>query len=644
MAHPESETNVPREGADAGRDGIPAGPPAGGPHDAQAPGEGGEVVYRRVDAKGNGQWGRLPPPVTRARGHELAPAITPLIIGFTLLLVLISVLGYLSVQRMNVVSFRVLDLEHQHAAKQSLLLKLRLAVTKLNNEARARQDAEARRELKPPFDFRLSNARDEVNELLRQLERPPLADDLAWRRFRGDLHSYVEVTEDLRRYSFEGFPKFRIVDEELDGLLTASTGEQTEIFRQSEAIEQEAVRSIRSWSVFALLVGVVVAVGTIWEVQRRFRQMRWSMFETRRERVFTTQLLEGMVSAVAAIDENYSLRSANAAFFKIFPGASIGASLHEKFGADDATKMLKAATASRVSEASYRGRWVCRVGDEGQNRKTFDVYSSPLAIDGDQGQIVTLVDATEAAESERGLRRQESLAAVGQATAQVAHEIRNPLGSIRLGVSMLRDSVNDQEALNTIELVERGIKHLNKLVVDVTQFSRQKALEPSAVNLHELLDRSLDLVSETIKEKRTPVEKRFGSQRLIGHWDGHQLRQVFVNLIANAVDASPEESPITISTEEVALQGSASGDGIAAKRYARTTVTDQGKGVDATTLDRIFEPFYSTKKRGTGLGLAIVKQIVEQHEGRISVASQSGKGTRFTVDLPLEAFGEKGSG
>jgi two-component system sensor histidine kinase PilS (NtrC family) len=273
--------------------------------------------------------------------------------------------------------------------------------------------------------------------------------------------------------------------------------------------------------------------------------------------------------------------------------------------------------------------------DNGHIEKTFDVYSSPLAMDDDQGQIVTLVDATEAAESERGLRRSESLAAVGQATAQVAHEIRNPLGSIRLGVSMLRDSVNNQEALNTIELVERGIKHLNKLVVDVTQFSRQKALERSRVDLHELIDMSLDLVSESVKEKRTPVEKAFNGEQLMGDWDGHQLRQVFVNLISNAIDASSEGSPIKISTKQVTLNESGNVDGDATRRYARIAITDQGKGIDETAVDRIFEPFFSTKKRGTGLGLAIVKQIVELHDGKISVDSPAGKGTRFIIDLPL---------
>ena len=593
-----------------------------------------EVVYRRPDIAGNpnGQPGRIES--IRARAREIAPAITPLIIGFTLLLGLIFLQGYLSVRRTDDVSFRVLDLENQYAAKLRLLLNLRLALTKLNNEVRARQESVARNELKPPFAFRLSLAQDEIVDLLQQLEKPPLSDDLKWQQFRQDLQAYVDVTEDLRRYSVEGYEKFRTVDNELDAFLTASAQEQDSVFQKVQEIEQQAARSIRLWSMIALLVGIAVTIGTIWEVQRRFRQMRHSDHEVRRERVFTNQLLESMVSGVAAIDEADRIRSANAAFLNIFPGASIGASIHEKLASQDAIKMLEAATATRVTQGTYRGRWMCRVAN-GQE-KSFDVYSSPLAIDEERGQIITLVDATQAAESERVLRRTESLAAVGQATAQVAHEIRNPLGSIRLGVSMLRDSVTDADALNTIELVERGIKHLNKLVVDVTQFSRQKPLERSAVELNELIENSLTLVSDRVKDKDTPIETKFSTERLIGHWDADQLRQVLVNIIANAVDASAKHSPVEISTE--AVSSSTAGDGLRpdAQSYARIRVVDQGKGIDKAALDRIFEPFYSTKKRGTGLGLAIVKHIVDQHGGSVAIESEPGAGATVTIDLPLK--------
>jgi signal transduction histidine kinase len=634
MAKPETETAAqaernaePEESVTARRDGRASGA-AHSERDSQ-------MVYRRAGPRDDNEL-RIKSAAegVQARGREIAPAITPLVIGFTLLLALISLLGYFSVGRMDDVGVGVLALEQQHAAKLGLLLKLRLALTRLNNEARARQESQARRGLKPPFDLPLGTARDEMNKLLRELERPPLSDDSSWRGFRGDLQSYVEVTQDPRRYSLEGFSKFRIVDTELEDLLSASGAEQDDVFRKSELIEQQARRQIRLWSVIALLVGAMVAGGTIWEVQRRFRQMRQSMFEARRERVFTNQLLEGMVSAVAAIDENDRIRSANAAFFKIFPGASIGASLYEKFAPPDAMRMLEAATASRLDKATYCGRWVCSISDSG-TEETLDVYTSPLAINGGRGQIVTLVDVTEVAEAERGLRRTESLAAVGQAITQVAHEIRNPLGSIRLGVSMLRDSVNDQDALGTIELVERGIKHLNKLVVDVTEFSRQKHLEPSEIQLHELLNSSLDLVADRIKQTEASIEKRFSSQAILGKWDAHQLRQVFVNVVANAIDASPKGAPITISTNLVTLQGRGNGAGLAGKRYARVTIADQGNGIDEATRQRVFEPFFSTKKRGTGLGLAIVKQIVEQHAGKITVESEPGKGSSFIIDLPL---------
>ena len=592
----------------------------------------GEVVYRKTDGSGGTQPGvPLPPPEARQQVREIAPAITPLVVGFTLLLALISILGYLSVQKMNVVSSTVLDLERQHTARLGLLLQLRLAVTKLNNEVRTDQEAEARGGLKPPFNVRLGTAREEVDKLLGRLEKPPLSEEPAWIKFREDLTAYTEITEDSRRYSLEGFEKFRDIDNQLEDLRNKSLAEPIRIAQQRDLMLQGAVNSIRRWNIFALLVGFLVAAGTVWEVQRRFSQMRRSMLLAGRERAFTNQLMEGMVSAVAAIDEEDRVRSANAAFFKIFPKASIGASIHEKFASDDAMKMLEAATSVRATKATYRGRWVCGASAT-HTDKTFDVYASPLAINDQQGQIITLVDATEAAEAERGQRRSESLAAVGQATAQVAHEIRNPLGSIRLGVSMLRDNVTDADALNTIELVERGIRHLNKLVVDVSQFSRQKALERSRVDLQDLLEVSLDLVSESVREKQTPIEKKLSQESLVGNWDGHQLRQVFVNLIANAIDASAPGLPVKISTAAITTPTNETGT---EKKYARVTVSDRGKGMDPTTLNRIFEPFYSTKKRGTGLGLAIVRQIVEQHEGRIAVESEVGNGTRFVVDLPM---------
>src|SRR5216684_3087045 len=162
------------------------GPAAGVPEDsgAASPSPSPEndqprVVYRRKDAT-EGATQSASPRANSVRARELAPAIMPLIVGFLLLLILIFVLGLLSVRRMDEVSVAVLDLEQQHGAKLSLLLNLRLAVTKLNNEARARAASEARHELRPPIDLRLNTAQDEMNQRLHQLEGPPLAGDPTW--------------------------------------------------------------------------------------------------------------------------------------------------------------------------------------------------------------------------------------------------------------------------------------------------------------------------------------------------------------------------------------------------------------------------------------------------------------------------------
>src|SRR5262245_50932503 len=139
-----------------------------------------------------------------------------------------------------------------------------------------------------------------------------------------------------------------------------------------KSLQTIANKSILLWSVLAVFVGALVATGTIWQVQRHFSEMRRSVLETRRERTFATQLLEGMVSAVAAIDNDDRIRSANAAFFRIFPKATVGSSVLEKLGNDDAMMMLETVTSIRVTKATYHGRLIAQVEEED---KAFDVYS-----------------------------------------------------------------------------------------------------------------------------------------------------------------------------------------------------------------------------------------------------------------------------
>jgi signal transduction histidine kinase len=589
----------------------------------------GEVVFRSAS------WANDKP--DQSRQPQLDPTLFPLIAGFAVLLLLIIALGNLSVRRLEDTSREALDVEHQQAAKAKLLLQLRVALTRLDNEARDRMEADARHELQPIFDLRLSTSRAKVDDLMPLLDHLPLSELPKWRAFRGDLAAYVEITNDKHRYSQDGFAKFRDVDAELDDLVQASAAEQVQIVDRREALQKAATRSIRTWNLFAILAGLMVAVATIWQVQRRFRQTRQSAEAARREREFSTQMLEGMVSAIAAIDRHDRIRSANTAFFRIFPEASIGASIHDRVAAPAGVKLLESVTASQVETATYRGRWNLAI-DNGA--RTFDVYSSPLEIDNERGQILTLVDVTEAAKAEAALRQTESLTAVGEAAAQLAHEIKNPLGSIRLGVEMLREYAVSDDAIKTITLVERGIHHLNKLVVDVTQFSRRRQLERSEVDLQELLDSSIELVEDRVQEKETPIERNYSETPIRGSWDHEQLREVLVNLLGNAIDASQPKAPVEISTEllDSGSRPAAIGSvGTSAKERARIVITDHGAGMDAKTRGRLFEPFFTTKKRGTGLGLSIARQIVDLHGGSIEVESELGKGTSFRVELPLNA-------
>ncbi|MFL6283089.1 MAG: two-component system sensor histidine kinase NtrB [Pyrinomonadaceae bacterium] len=599
----------------------------------------GRVVYSRPGEAGDGGGSAARRVRAWAAGvgrDSLWGALVPLCVGFVLLVALVFGLGVMSEREVGRTSFDTRDDERRLSLMTGTLLNLRLALSRLDTEARlrARVEAGTGSVMLPPMDLRLRNERGEVEKLLPDFDKLQLKDAARKRAVRERIDAYIALTKDLDEYSLKGFPAYRDLDELLKSTMSEVSEERTALEERRLTALGNTRGEITFLMWLAALTGLVVATATFLEVWRRFRQMRRGYEELRRERQFSTQMLEGMPLAVAAIDQRDGIRSANAAFFDVFPDARIGASIHDKFTGPEGLRLLAAATSTRVNRTAYRGRF--RMPADAREH-VFDVYSSPLEIEGERGQLLTLVDVTEAVEAEQVLRRQESLAAVGQAAAQVAHEIKNPLGSIRLGVAMLKDMTRDREAITTIDLVERGIEHLSKLTLDVTQFSRRRALSVSDVDLSDLISDSLDLITEKLQERHTPVERRLTDEPVRGHWDEDQLRQVFVNLLANAVDASPAESPVTITTEraDVVAASRRNGEGGKTVAGARVRIEDHGEGMDEQTCARIFEPFFTRKKKGTGLGLAIARQIIEQHGGHIRVESEPGRGTRFTIELPL---------
>lgn len=604
----------------------------------------GKVRYKRQDliSEEREEWS-LGQRVGEVKDN-LTPSFMPLLAGFTVLLVIVISLGVLSESQIEAIQADVYNLYFTHSQKQEFFNDISKKVDNLNNEARIRAEGKKRGELMPPFEVRLSKARDDMRGLFSSFDHPIYAEDKQWQDLKAKLEKFAEATQNLNSWDEDGFVKYKDIRNDLSKLQTRIQNEQGDVTREVERIKGEKSKGIRTLWLVALSIGFAVVTVTLWEVQRRYKQTQKSNEAARRERLFSTQMLEGMVSAVAAIDSKGRIRSANEPFLEIFPDIDPDKEFQSSESLEIKAKLVAAANLMPVKATAYRGRWTLdnQRNERGVN-KTFDLYVSPLDIDGELGHIITLVDVTEAVEAENELRRKTALAAVGQATAQVAHEIRNPLGSIRLGVSMLREMTDSGEAISTIDLVDRGIDHLQKLVVDVTQFSRERPLNLGEVDLHELLERSIELTAHKIEEKQTTIERHYSKETLVGEFDKDQLRQVFVNLLANAIDASETKSPVAITTHQVERDVddifSSTQDGIQPKikkPFVQITITDYGCGMDEETRARIFEPFFSTKAKGTGLGLAIVKQIVESHEGIIEIKSEINRGTSFTIELPLK--------
>lgn len=260
------------------------------------------------------------------------------------------------------------------------------------------------------------------------------------------------------------------------------------------------------------------------------------------------------------------------------------------------------------------------------------------------GWVVIFQDVTQVVAMERDLRRSERLAAIGQLSASIAHEIRNPLASISGSIQLLRggagDSGTPDDPKPLMDIVVRETDRLNQLITDFLHYASpgpRKAVPLSvAVALEEVL-RMFEAVRPERIQLRVEVE-----EGLFVRADPAQLRQVLWNLVLNGSEAMEGRGELSIVASTVA-EGDSQGSGIAGRneaeegkdsRWAEIAVGDQGVGIPTDVLERMFDPFFSTKERGSGLGLATVHRIVEDHGGSVRVESRVGSGTQMRIRLP----------
>jgi signal transduction histidine kinase len=222
---------------------------------------------------------------------------------------------------------------------------------------------------------------------------------------------------------------------------------------------------------------------------------------------------------------------------------------------------------------------------------------------------------------EEQLRRADRLSALGELSAGMAHEIRNPLGSIRGTAEILQDGIDPADPkAEFARILVKEVDRLNRVVQDFLDFARTPAREERCVDLDEVLREVLVLIRQPALKHRVAVHcDTAGLPPVAGN--AEHLKQAFLNIILNALQAMEGGGALTVLAQVC--------DGEVVLRFA-----DTGPGIPAERLQKIFNPFFTTKREGTGLGLAITQRIVSGHGGRIEVESHLGRGTTFTVTLP----------
>jgi signal transduction histidine kinase len=229
------------------------------------------------------------------------------------------------------------------------------------------------------------------------------------------------------------------------------------------------------------------------------------------------------------------------------------------------------------------------------------------------------------------LQQAEHLAAIGKIVSTVAHEVRNPLQNIRMGVNLLdRELGPDDDRREILTDIDHGVGILNSLIEELLEYARPVKLQRAPVSVSTVVDDAVKMTSHKVGDRNLHRDLT-GVDRQV-FVDPVKIGRVLVNLISNAADATPKGGDIWIRADDFR-----NGD----TDFLRLTISDTGCGIDEKSLDRIFEPFFTTKTRGTGLGLCICKRIMDAHDGTLNIRSKVNEGTNVEIMLPVPGSCER---
>ena len=232
-------------------------------------------------------------------------------------------------------------------------------------------------------------------------------------------------------------------------------------------------------------------------------------------------------------------------------------------------------------------------------------------------------DLTETKALQDRIIQSERLAALGQVVAEISHEIKNPLMMIGGFARQLAREASDEKALSKLNIIANEVARLEKLLSELRDLYAPRTLDREEMDINDLLGEIDQLVEEDCKKRNIRLEFRTDDAKVIVNGDREKLEQVFLNLMKNAVEAVGEKGLVTLSSS---IRG----------KEVEITISDTGSGIPEQNREKVFSPFFTTKKHGTGLGLSVSKSILESHPGcSVGFESEQGKGTAFKVKMPV---------
>lgn len=344
---------------------------------------------------------------------------------------------------------------------------------------------------------------------------------------------------------------------------------------------------------------------------------------------YTGNILDSILNGVIAVDKNFKITSINKEGKSIVSKNQglIGEYVYNYF---EEGEELKNTLADAMEKDKRIEDYETHCFINGENKTVVRIHAYPLKniMNVLEGMVLVVEDITQIKKLESQVRRAEKLSAIGELASGIAHEIRNPLGIIKTISQTINKDVEDEEIKEGLEIIEQEIERANRVIQGLLDFAKPSVFKRKTQSIGNIINEILVIINKYAEHHRVKIHCEIIEDGLIS-MDADKMKQAFVNIIFNGIQAMPDGGNLYITLKN---EG----------ELCRVSFRDEGIGIDKGKLEKIYEPFYTTKEKGTGLGLSITHRIIEDHKGYMDIESNTGKGTIVNIYLPNDiAGGEK---